>query len=232
MRFHALQRFQHLCIRYPKTKPQVHSLRSGPLTNLGMQQPITYGCSKLVTVISRDQGNHHVESGNPSGTSDPVTIKLKQRSRKFNLGKRLLHRRDVLPVRRAPPSSEQTRLRDDHGPARNAADNNSAARKCTKPGESPLVVEGSRVTSCTNEQDIERLRICTERKIRQDGRPVGSNSGLIPWCSMPPAIKCLSRYAVSGSQRLNRRGIRHQRKSRNKQEANSFDASTGLTICT
>src|SRR6516162_2574128 len=112
-----------------------------------MKKPVADCRGELVPVISRDQGDHHVEPRDSARAGESVVVELEQRSRDLHGGKGLTEGGNVFPVQRAAASGEQAGLCKDKRSAGQAANYRTVTRKLAQPGKRRSIFERRSIAS-------------------------------------------------------------------------------------
>ena len=140
-----------------------------------------------------------------------------------DVGKGLAEGRQVLPVERGAALVEQPGVGQHVGAARDAADGDASAREPAEPGEGRRSANVAGLPPAqTNTMSASRSVV--RAAIGDDGDAVRGRHRLAARGGVPPAVELLAREQIGGAQRLDRRGIGHQREVRDQQEADGLRA--------
>ena len=130
----------------------------------------------------------------------------------------------MFPMQRGAALVEQPGFGQHVRAAGDAADGDAFAGKPPEPGEGRLVGERRRIAAGADEHQI-GLALGVGAAIGDDGDAVRGRHRLAAGGGVPPAVKLPARQQIGGAQRLDRRGIGHQREARHQQEAHGLRAA-------
>ena len=227
---HAAQHADQRLVGDAEPVAQVHALRPHTLADMGVQEPVADRGRKLAAVIALDQRHHHVERRDAARAGDAVAVDLEQRRHDLDIGKGLAESRQMLPMQRRAALIEQPGLGEDVGPAGDAADGDTLPREPPEPGEHAAVVEDRGIAAGADEDHVGRP-IAVGAAIGDDGDAVRGHNRLAAGRRVPPAIKLLAGEQIGGAQRLDRRGVGHQREARHQQEADPSAVRRSFSRC-
>ena len=197
-----------------------------------VQEPVADRGGQLPAMIALDQRHHHVERRDAARAGDAVAVDLEQRRHHGDVGEGLAERRQVLPVERRAALVEQS----------GACEDVRARRKCRRGSCLCAQAAAARRRSLLSSKRRGISAGADEAPCRRAGRvpvpqsammatPFEAVTGSAVGAGMPPAIERLAGQQIGRAQRLDGRGVGHQREARHQQKADRrWHRSSGYAV--